>query len=383
MKIVYIFNALANKAGTERILTDKITYLAANPKYEVSIVTYEQGDHSLAFPLPENVKWVDIRTCFYKLYRYNIILRTLLYQVMRLKFKHRLTKQVKEFAPDIIICTTYAFSELDIIAGLPGKNKKILESHVAKNTVEKKFKAPPKSIQYYLANLKDKRILKSIHHFDVIITLTENDKKEWKDYRNVQIIPNLLTYYPETTGPDKIYKRVISAGRLQWQKGYDMLIESWREVHKRYPDWHLSIFGDGPDRNQLQTMIEQYDLSDVVHLCMPTDAIYDEYMKSDFYVMSSRWEGFGLVLIEAMSCGIPCIAFDCPYGPSDIIDNGNDGFLIENGNISLLAEKMNYLIEHEDIRIEMGKQARKNVERFKIENIAGRWEKLFNQLSVS
>ena len=146
MKILYIFNALANKAGTERILTDKITYLAATPKYEVSIVTYEQGDHPLAFPLPDNVKWVDIRTCFYRLYRYNIILRTLLYQVMRLTFKHRLTRLVKEFAPDIIICTTYAFSELDIIAGLPGK--KILESHVAKNTVEKKFKAPPNSVQY-------------------------------------------------------------------------------------------------------------------------------------------------------------------------------------------------------------------------------------------
>ncbi|MDC2232031.1 glycosyltransferase family 4 protein [Bacteroides thetaiotaomicron] len=381
MKILYIFNALANKAGTERILTDKITYLAATPKYEVSIVTYEQGDHPLAFPLPDNVKWVDIRTCFYRLYRYNIILRTLLYQVMRLTFKHRLTRLVKEFAPDIIICTTYAFSELDIIAGLPGK--KILESHVAKNTVEKKFKAPPKSVQYYLANQKDKRILKRIQKFDAIITLTENDKKEWKDFRNVQIIPNLLTFYPETILQDKRYKRVISAGRLQWQKGYDLLIESWREVHNRFPDWHLAIFGDGPDRGLLQTMIEQYGLSEVVHLYMPTDTIYAEYMKSDFYVMSSRWEGFGLVLIEAMSCGIPCISFDCPHGPSDIIDNGNDGFLVENGNISLLAEKINYLIDHENIRTEMGKQARKNVKRFKIENIAGQWEALFNQLSVS
>lgn len=234
-----------------------------------------------------------------------------------------------------------------------------------------------------MANQKDKHILKRIQKFDAIITLTENDKKEWKDFSNVQIIPNLLTCYPETILQDKRYKRVISAGRLQWQKGYDLLIESWREVHKRFPDWHLAIFGDGPDRGLLQTMIEQYGLSEVVHLYMPTDTIYAEYTKSDFYVMSSRWEGFGLVLIEAMSCGIPCISFDCPHGPSDIIDNGNDGFLVENGNINLLAEKINYLIDREDIRTEMGKQARKNVKRFKIENIAGQWEALFNQLSVS
>ena len=112
----------------------------------------------------------------------------------------------------------------------------------------------------------------------------------------------------------------------------------------------------------------------------PINNVYNELQNSDLYVLSSRWEGFGMVLIEAMTSGVPPVSFACPCGPKDIIKDGEDGLLVENGNIEQLAEKICYLIENEDVRKEMGRKARINVERFKIENIAKQWDNLFHEL---
>ena len=105
--------------------------------------------------------------------------------------------------------------------------------------------------------------------------------------------------------------------------------------------------------------------------------IVEKYCESSIFVLSSRFEGFGMVIIEAMACGVPPVSFTCPCGPKDIITDGKDGLLVENGDIEGLADKICYLIEHEDVRRKMGIQARTDVERFKIEHIAREWKKLF------
>ena len=106
------------------------------------------------------------------------------------------------------------------------------------------------------------------------------------------------------------------------------------------------------------------------------------YCRSSIFVLSSRYEGFGMVITEAMSCGVPPVSFTCPCGPRDIIDDGKNGLLVENGNIEMLAEKICYLIENDEIRRKMGQQARIDVERFKIEQIAEQWKQLFESLTL-
>ncbi len=383
MKIVYLFNSLAKLAGTERILTDKMYYLSEVMGHEVHIITYEQGKHPVAFPLPPKVQWTDIDVCFYTMYNYGMLKRAVKYLQMRKQFKMKLNEMMHQLQPNILICTTYSYGELDLIAQVPGSAKKIVESHVARHTMEKRFTTSPTKINQWLARWKDRHIAKSLHRFSAIVTLTEKDKQSWKEYADVSTIPNLLTYYPLHGIGSKEKKRVISAGRLLTQKGYDLLIQSWKIVHEKHPEWILDIYGDGEDKRALQQLIHSNGLTDSLHIYPSTSRIYDKYIDSDLYVMSSRWEGFGLVLIEAMSCGIPCVSFDCPHGPRDIITDGVDGLLVENGNITQLAEKIIYLIEHEEIRREMGRKARENVKRYLPENVMPQWEALFNQLLKS
>ena len=166
------------------------------------------------------------------------------------------------------------------------------------------------------------------------------------------------------------------------QKGFDRLIPAWSIVSKKHPDWTLSIYGDGM-RRQLEQQIEELGIAPNCLLEHSVPDIVEKYCESSIFVLSSRYEGFGMVIIEAMACGVPPVSFTCPCGPRDIINDGKDGLLVENGDIKGLAEKICYLIEHEDVRKEMGRSARTSVERFKIEHIAQQWKELFESVLES
>jgi len=169
-------------------------------------------------------------------------------------------------------------------------------------------------------------------------------------------------------------------GRFYAQKGFDMLIEAWGIVAEKYPEWQLNIYGNGEFKDQLNAQIKEKGLTSSITLKDPVSNIVDKYTESSAYVMSSRFEGFGMVLIEAMACGLPVISFDCPDGPSDIIKDGEDGLLVENGNISKLADSILKLIENEDLRIRMGQKARENVKRYNHDIIMQKWVELFHTL---
>ncbi len=375
MKLVYIFSSFAAKGGTERIFCDKMNWLAEVAGYEIVFVTYEQGNHPFAYPLSNKIRHVDLNTRFFTTGTMSLLKRIYFKITLPRLFKHRLRQLLDEIQPNLVISTTYALPLFREILSQPYRH--VVESHVCYGRL----------LQFIFTHIPwlDRKIsqhlLKMLKRCEKVVVLTHKDAACWKGYDNIEVIHNVVTNYPEkiTDVADRP-KRIIAVGRLDEQKGFDLLIQSWQLIAARHPDWQLVVYGHGGDLQKLQQQLEKAGLTSSMTFAGATDNIYKEYQDSAFYVMSSRYEGWGLVLVEAMSCGLPCVSFDCPYGPSDIIRDGEDGFLVENGNIQQLAEKMELLINNKELRERLGVRARLNAARFTSDNIMPQWTKLFETI---
>ncbi|WP_071146341.1 glycosyltransferase family 4 protein [Bacteroides ihuae] len=380
MKIIYIFRSFAIIGGVEKILINKMNYLSEKLGYDITVITYEQGLHPIAFPLSPKVKHIDLGIPFHTRYKYGLLKRFFIYIKMKHRFKKEIAHHVKLIKPDITICTTYSFLDINAIIHLQDTSKKIIESHSAKMAIGKRSIQRRNLIFKLASSIADRQLYRYIKRCDALVTLTQDDAKEWGAIKKAVIIPNMIANYPSEIKTLNNQKKVISVGRLTEQKGYDMLIKVWELVNKIHPEWILEIYGEGEMKEALLQEIKEKQLDSVITIHKPTKHIYEKYMESSIYVLSSRWEGFALVLLEAMSCAIPCIAFNCPYGASDIIEDGKDGIIVENGNIKQLAEKINFLIENEELRKQMGKRARENVKKFLPNNVMSQWSELFLEL---
>lgn len=377
MNIVYIYKSLAQKAGTERILIDKMNYLCK--EHQVYIITYEQGKHPIPFPMDNRITHIDLNVRFFTRYKFNGFKRLYTYFLMKRTFKKKLFEICRSINPDIIICTTYAAPLISVFhhAATRFRAKWVIEAHTITDEIKKINDFSNPILRIY-AKFWDWHIQRTISKCDALVTLTPNDAQSWKQIKTPHIIPNSITYPIQISKNQS--KTVITAGRLEYQKGYDLLIETWKLVNQKHPEWKLKIYGEGSMKETLKEKIHSYQLCHSVLLIPPINNIYDEYMNSAIYVSSSRFEGFGLSIAEAMSCGIPCVAFDCPHGPRNIIKHNEDGILVENMDTTALADKLNYLIEYESVRQELGKNARVNIKRYAPENIMGLWNKLFTEL---
>ena len=210
--------------------------------------------------------------------------------------------------------------------------------------------------------------------FDRFVVLTCGNLSEWRS-DNLTVIPNPLSFFP--LGASALTsKRIIAVGSHSYNKGYDLLLEAWTIVSAAYPEWSLDIYGRKDADLTYVKLARTMQLSNVA-FHDPVADIESQYLQSSIMVLPSRSEGFGMVLIEAMACGVPCVSFDCPCGPADIITNNEDGFLVPNGNVSEFAEKIMVLIGDRQLRMQMGDQARRNVGRFRSENIVSQWDQLF------
>lgn len=377
-KLVYITKSFAQKAGVERILADKMNYLTEYCNYDITLITYEQGDHNIAYQLNKDIKFIDINKRFFTLKRYNILLRIWNYYKLRKAFKQELSSILLVINPDIVISNTYSFNLFDIILNL--KYHHIIESHICLDDIRNEINYKNKIIAYF-ARIWDNMMFSYTNKADVLITLTNADKTQWTEKTNTKVvtIPNMVTYYPTDYRPNDSSKRIICVGRLHHQKGFDMLIKAWSLIAEKYSEWHIDIFGSGDDEKFLNNLIARYKL-DSIKIKKPVDNIYDEYMSSAFFVLSSRFEGLPLVLIEAMSSGLACVAFDCPNGPSEMIDHKTNGFLVKAEDISGLASAIEWMILHKEPRVEMGRQARITAKNYTKENIIPLWIDLFNSI---
>lgn len=358
MKILYLTNDISVLGGIEKILLMKAEYFSKNFKYDVTILTQNNKKNYFFSSAMENKSFKVIS--FNKNLYNNFFLR----QFQRIVYFFELHKLVLNKNYDLIISTG---SIVDVfLPFLKNKAKIIKEIHTTK-----KIKINIFSFKY-LYNIIQEIWLKK---YDKVVILTNEDKRNWK-LSNLKVIANSLPFYSEKISKCE-NKKIISVGRLEYEKGYDILIDVWKIISKKYPDWILEIYGDGRERKKLQEKINILGLEKTFLLRGATENIQDKYLESSIYVMSSRFEGFGLVLIESMSCGLPVVSFDCPCGPKDIIKNKEDGFLIKFGDIEAMAEKIEYLILNKEKRKLFGKNARNNVQRFSQKNIMNQWKELF------
>ncbi len=256
-------------------------------------------------------------------------------------------------------------------------SKKIAEIHLAKSF--RSYKNQSSIVSRTLTRFAERIDESVVSKLDKFVVLTDEDKFDWLNKHNTTRIYNFVDV-PNSISSVK-NKTAIAIGRLDYQKGFDTLVEIWAIVNKRYPDWRLDIYGSGQDKERLQAQIDRLRLNEVIKINTPTTDIYSKILDSSIYLLTSRYEGFGLVLAEAMACGVPPVSFACKCGPRDIITDGENGFLVEQDDVDTFAERVCQLIENEPLRKEMGKNARRNIEeRFSEEVIMKQWEKLFAEL---
>lgn len=376
LKIVYCIPSLYYPSGMERVVTLKANYFAEVYGYEVVIILTDGKDKKPFYSLSPLVRIINLDINYDELYGKSFFKKTVLYLKKQRIFKNRLRDCLFNLKPDITISTLRR--EINFINSIKDGSVKIGEIHFSKaNYRDFKGEKFINIVQRLFGFLWMKQLINQLKKLDRFITLTDEDKMLWTELKNVLTINNPLSFFPDKTSKCE-NKQIVAAGRYVPQKGFDLLIDAWSLVEKKHPDWKLNIFGDG-DRKLLENIIIKNNLQNC-YLNHSTSDIASEFINSSIYVLSSRFEGFGLVITEAMACGVPPIAFDCPCGPKDIINNLKDGILVNSGDINELAEKICFLIENEEIRKDMGSNARKNAERFKIEHIAEQWKLLFEEL---
>ena len=381
MKLLFIIDKMQDYAGIERILTCKMNYITTQTTHQVFLTTYEQQCKPLSFPMDEQIVYYPIDVSIPLRDDYSFLSWLKAYRHARNIFKHQYKNLLIAIQPDIVISTIYSYPILDIIIKVSHAQgiKTIMESHTQGETIKMCNKFHYNKKLFYLFSLWDMHILKSLRSCNCVVTLTEQDIPFWEPFsRRTIMIPNMLTIQPKRV-KNYAVKRIISAGRYMSEKGFDMLLEAWHLLPDQFCDWHLYIFGNG-DKSVYQDIVDKYNMGGTVRLMPATNDIAEEFSKSSIYVMSSRYEGFGLVLAEAMSCGLPCVSFDCPYGPREIIKDGEDGLLANYKDIKDLSHKMVLLMSDTELRCEMGKQAIRNISRFEPRTIMNQWINLFQSI---
>lgn len=377
MKIAYCIPALYFPGGMERVLTLKANYLACQG-HDIHIVITDGGDKEPYFPLEQSVKIHQLDIDFEEPYKHSFFVHIYLYQIRMLRLKKRLNACLSQIQPDITV--SLLRRDINVINKMKDGSIKIGEIHFDRMHY-RNFNHPwlPSMLNSYIQRRWMNALVDKLQKLSKFVVLTYEDLTSWPELKNVVVIPNPTSFFPDEVS-EGTNKEVIAVGRYVMQKGFDRLIPAWRMVVDKHPDWILKIYGDGWMRKQLQSQIEELGLSGKCFLEHTVSDINKKYQESSIFVLSSRFEGFGLVIVEAMACGVPVVAYACHCGPRDIITEGVDGLLVNEGDIDELAQGINHLIEDADLRREMGENARLKAEKYKIENIGKLWIELFESL---
>lgn len=376
-RIVYVVGDLSYPNGMSRVLSQKVNYLAEHTDYELYVVLTEKANSPLYYKLSSKVSFVNFDINFDDLYIMPLFKRLWAYRKKQRLYKRLFTDYLLKVRPNITVSVMRR--EINFMNDIPDGSKKVGEIHFNKKTyrnVNKSFL--PSFVNTYITKKWQASLEYEIRRLDKFIVLTKEDFSYWDGFTNIDVIPNPIYTYPAEASTCDSHQ-IIAVGRYTWQKGFDLLITAWQQVVKRHSDWQLRIYGAG-DPTAYRKMVKEKNLQSSLICEEATSDVYQKYLESSVFVLSSRFEGLPLVLIEAMSAGLPCVSFTCPCGPRDVINDGVDGILVDLGNTELLAEGICKLIENESLRKQMGAAARRNVVRFQESNIMHRWIELFESL---
>ena len=376
MKLIYCIHSLYNPGGMERVLLNKVAWLTEHTDCEIVIVTTDQKQRPTFYPFPDGVKMVDLGVNYSDDNGKGFFAKLFGYIKRRQLHKHLFHRLLKGEKPDVVDC--FYPGECSFVPALKDGSKKVMELHQSKLFHHQYNRSGLMGLADKIRAKMDERLVRK---FDSFVVLTEEDAQMWGDVPNIKVIPNAAKFISDGYSNCE-EKRVIAVGRLEYQKGFDRLIEAWGLVQKtdKYSDWHLDIFGQGEWHDMLQQMIEEKKIANTAHINAPTSQIGKEYAKSSMLVMSSHYEGFPMVMIEAMACGLPVVTFDYKCGPRDIIDHESNGLLVKDGDIAGLAEALMRLMDDEDLRQKMGENAKLVVERYAEDRVMGEWQKLYKKL---
>lgn len=376
-KIVYCTPALYMAGGVERVLTLKANYFAEHYGYDITIILTEGKGKPLFYSLSDKVKVINLNINFEELWTCSFLKKVVVYLKKQRLFKKLLTAELMRIRPDITI--SLLRREINFIISIKDGSKKIGELHINRAHYRNFEESNSNVLKYLFSRFWMRNLVKKLKHLDRLVVLTDYDKETWGELDNVVTIPNPLSFTTNAIST-QTEKRVIVVGRYCHEKGYDYLLAAWAKVQKECPDWQLVVFGDG-DRTVYDQMIDRYGIDrNRCKLNGRTSDVQFEYIHSSLAVCSSRFEGFGLAIVEAMACGLPVVSFDCPWGPRSIINNGDDGLLVGNGNVSDLEKSLVLLMKNPEKRQTMAGRAIHNVQRYSMDKIAILWKSLFDSL---
>ncbi len=362
MRVVYCIAGLWPSGGTERVVTTKMNWLAGPGGCEVHVVMHD-GRRDEFFPLSAAVKRHYVAE-----------------GGSRRAYRRELTGLLMRLRADVVICT--GGDELSFLWKLHDGSKKILEFHYTRNFLVN-FVRGIRHIKFRRLHLlkvwlMQKRIAYYARRYDRIVGLTERDVHLWGDPVNMTYIYNPLSFRSERKSTTA-NKEIIAVGSFTPAKGMDQLVEAFGRIAHRHADWHLSLYGQGQDYGLLQELIEKYDIRKQVSVNEPYPHIGEKLTEAGIYAFPSRSDGFGLVITEAMECGLPCVAMDCECGPREIV-SPRTGLLVPPQDIDAFAAALERLMTDAPLRRRMGAAAQREVARFYPENIMPQWLRLFETL---
>ena len=378
MRIVYCTDTIWHPGGIQRVALAKADALARIDGNEVWVVTTERPQGKPIFPVSDKVHFVNLTVNYYdddwksRFHRLKGII------IQRGKHRKQMRLLLQAISPDIVIAT--GTSEKSFLPRLRAGRQTafIREIHFSKYYRRYAAQSHFDLIAARLSEWIDYGI--NLPRYNRVVILTEEDKKSnWASNDKVIVIPDPVIGKPlaisQLSEPE-----VVAAGRLVEQKNFASLLRAWRKVHASYPRWSLSIYGEGSLRQSLQAQIEHDGLSDSVRLMGYADDLMPHLARASIFAFSSVYEGFGMVLVEAMKCGLPVVSYRCPCGPQDIISDGRDGFLVPVGDEQMLADRICELAGNEGLRKSMGAAAQEKAGCYAMDLIIARWIALFSQL---
>jgi len=380
MNILYCIPHLYNAGGMERVLTQKANWLVQHTDYSITILTTERVPEGIApvyFPLDKRVKTDTLIIDFDADYHKPLLSKWWGHMHRMRLYRKALTDYI--LREKIDLCISLCGKEIAFLHRLPCRT--MAEVHFSKDHRQQLLAANHSGwLWKALGIIRTRQLVRAVRPLQQLVVLTEADKRDWEaaGCNNIVCIPNPCALdgkkIPVLSDKSNI---VLAVGRLHEQKGFDMLLTAWQVIESLHPEWSLRIVGEGEQRCSLEKQIASLGLHQVTLAGQVTD-VTEEYASAACFVLSSRYEGLPLALIEAMWCGVPSVAFNCPHGPAELL--GNDrGWLVTANDTTTLAKQIEYVMTHRE-------EALASAERAKIfahdtyaeETIMNQWVQLIN-----